>query len=119
LSPAILGRYHAVVIGNQVYKHLPKLSTPATDARAVADLLRTEYGFQNIRLLVDASRAQMVRALDDVRRDLGEEDNLLIYYAGHGWLDREADRGYWLGVDAETDTRANWLSNADITDTLR
>jgi len=68
---------------------------------------------------VDASRAQMVRALDDVRRQLGENDNLLIYYAGHGWLDREADRGYWLGVDAEPDTRANWLSNADVTDTLR
>ncbi|MBM4442251.1 MAG: caspase family protein, partial [Candidatus Rokubacteria bacterium] len=119
IAPTAFGRYHALVIGNQAYRHLTKLKTPVADARAVAELLRRDYGFQNVRLLTDATRADMVRAFDDLRRQLTEQDNLLIYYAGHGWLDREVDRGYWLGVDAEEDTRANWLSNADITDTLR
>jgi len=88
------------------------------DARAVADLLRRDYGF-NVRLLTDASRTEMIRALDDVQRTLTDTDNLVIYYAGHGWLDRQSDRGYWLPIDAEQNSRANWLSNADITDTLR
>src|SRR5712691_11781358 len=113
-----LGRYHALVIGNQTYRHLPPLATPAADAAAVADLLRRDYGF-TVRLLLNATRVQMVDALADLRGKLGEGDNLLIYYAGHGYLDREADRGYWLAVDAERSSPANWVSNADITDALR
>ena len=47
------------------------------------------------------------------------EDNLLIYYAGHGWHDEDASRGYWLPVDSEQGAPSNWLSNATITDMLR
>lgn len=111
------GRYHALVIGNQAYRYLRPLRTPVNDAWAVADLLRRDYGF-TVRLLTDVSRVEMVRALDDVLR-LPATDNLVIYYAGHGWLDRQSDRGYWLPIDAEQNSRANWLSNGDITDTLR
>jgi len=113
------GRYHALVIGNQRYRSLPTLKTPAADAQAVADVLRREYRFTRVELLIDASRSQMVSALTEMRRTLGPNDNLLIYYAGHGYLDTEADRGYWLAIDAERDNPANWVSNADITDALR
>jgi formylglycine-generating enzyme required for sulfatase activity/uncharacterized caspase-like protein len=113
-----LGRYHALVIGNQQYRAFPSLKTPAADATAVAELLRKDYGF-TVRMLVNATRAQMVDALADLRGRLTERDNLLVYYAGHGYLDREADRGYWIAVDADRTSPANWLSNADITDALR
>lgn len=113
------GRYHALIIANQAYRALPRLRTPPADARALSDILKRDYGFVNVRLLMDATRTDMVRALDDTRRTLTEKDNLLIYYAGHGYLDKDADRGYWLPVDAESETRANWLSNADVTDTVR
>jgi formylglycine-generating enzyme required for sulfatase activity len=112
------GSYHALVIGNQTYRSLQRLTTPLADARAVAALLKQDYGY-TVRLLLDATRGDMVRALDDLRDRLTERDNVLIYYAGHGWLDRDADRGYWLPVDAEQRSRANWLSTVDITDTLR
>lgn len=113
-----LGRYHALVIGNQQYRSLPSLKTPAADSAAVAEVLRKDYGF-TVRLIVNATRVQMVDALAEMRGTLGEHDNLLIYYAGHGYLDREADRGYWMAVDAEQTSPANWVSNADITDALR
>src|SRR5712691_6643906 len=38
-APLNLGRYYALVIGNQQYRHVPSLNTPAKDASAVADLL--------------------------------------------------------------------------------
>jgi hypothetical protein len=57
--------------------------------------------------------------LANLRRILTPQDNLLIYYAGHGWYDEEAERGYWLPVDAVADNRSNWISNADITDMLK
>lgn len=118
--PAVdFGRYHALLIANQAYRSLPKLRTPIADVQQLGTVLRESYGFTSIRTLTDATRADMLRALDALLRDLTAGDNLLIYYAGHGHLDPDIDRGYWLPVDAEADSRVNWLSNADITDTVK
>ncbi len=112
------GRYHALVIGIDNYKHLPKLKTAVNDARAIGELLEKEYGFV-VTLLLEPTRNDIVDALDVYREKLGRTDNLLIYYAGHGWLDKEVDRGYWLPIDAEPKRRRDWVSNATITDTLK
>ncbi len=112
------GRYHAIVIGNDAYTSLPRLATAVNDARAVAQLLKQRYGF-DVSLLIDATRADILRALNAKRRTLTESDNLLFYYAGHGWLDEDAARGYWLPVDADRADPTNWVSNASITDAVR
>jgi len=112
------GHYYAVVIGNNNYKKLPKLNTAVDDAKAVAATLEQDYGF-TVSLLTDASEEQVVGALDELRRKLTPQDNLLIYYAGHGWYDDGAERGYWLPVDAVADNQSHWISNADITDVLK
>ena len=111
------GKFHAVVIGNNDYGLLPKLETAAEDARAVAELLETRYGHQ-VTLIVNANRYAILSALNKLRESLTEDDNLLIYYAGHGELDRVNNRGHWLPVDAEPDSSANWISNIQITDVL-
>jgi uncharacterized caspase-like protein len=69
--------------------------------------------------MINPDRYTLVRKLDEMRAKLDVHDNLLIYYAGHGVLDREADQGYWLPVDAEPDSQANWVSVATITATLK
>ncbi len=112
------GTYHALVIGINEYENLPKLKTAVNDARGVARVLTDDYGFK-VTLLLEASRGDIVEALDKYRETLGPQDNLLIYYAGHGWLDENADRGYWLPADAKPNRRTNWVSNATITDTLK
>lgn len=113
-APGSYGRYHALVIGNNDYTSLPKLRTARNDAQDMARVLREKYGF-SVRLLENAKRADILTALGDYRRELGEQDNLLVYYAGHGYLDKEGDEGYWLPVDAERDNSVNWVSNASIT----
>jgi len=112
------GRYHALVIGINKYKYLPNLTTAVNDAKAVARVLADDYGFK-VKLLLDARRGEIVEALDAYRESLGPRDNVLIYYAGHGWLDEEADRGYWLPINAKPKRRTNWVSNATVTDTLK
>jgi hypothetical protein len=112
------GRYHALVIGNNAYRSLPKLKTAAGDAEAVAALLRKEYGY-DVTLLTDASEEAIVGAFTALRQSLTSEDNLLVYYAGHGWYDVDAERGYWLPVDAVTDNQSHWISNAEVTDMLK
>lgn len=112
------GRYRALVIGVNNYKYLPRLLTATKDARAVDATLRELYGFKS-SLLVDADREEILSALDRLRRELTPQDNLLIYFAGHGYFDTEVERGYWMPVDAKKTTTSNWISNADITDKLK
>ncbi|MEX0941058.1 MAG: caspase family protein [Pseudomonadales bacterium] len=112
------GNYHALVIGNNHYVNLPQLVTAIADARSVGSVLEQVYGFQ-VSLMIDATRADILRALNQMRRSLTASDNLLIYYAGHGWLDADAGRGYWLPVDAQAEDPTNWVSNSSITDALR
>jgi ankyrin repeat protein len=112
------GPYHALVIGNNNYQYLPKLIAAKNDAQEVARALRNRYGFKT-ELLIDANRSDVLLALLNLRNNLTERDNLLIYYAGHGWLDKEADEGYWLPIDAEKSSMINWISNSSITTLLR
>ncbi|MCU7920660.1 MAG: caspase family protein [Candidatus Thiodiazotropha sp. (ex Epidulcina cf. delphinae)] len=111
------GNYHALVIGNNQYKHFPNLVSASVDAQKTAELLSNKYGFQTTTL-VDATRYDMLSALNRLREQMTDQDNLLIYYAGHGELDRVNLRGYWLPVDAEPNSTANWISNIAITDIL-
>ena len=118
-SPALagkieFGRYHALVVGNDDYQVLPKLETAVADAEAVAELLRKRYGFK-VRLLRNATRADILKTLNKYRAELTDEDNLLVYYAGHGWLDRQTNTGFWQPVDAEADDDLNWIANEDLT----
>ena len=112
------GRYHALVIGINAYKNLPQLETAVNDASAVGDLLRQKYGFE-VTLLLNPSRSEVTRTLDRLRGELTQRDNLLIYYAGHGVLDVEADAGFWMSVDAEEGTRADWISIGAVTETVK
>lgn len=112
------GTYRALVIGINDYKTLPVLKTAVADARAVASTLKSKYGF-SVQLLENPSRDAIIDAFDELREALTEQDNLIIYYAGHGWLDPQSGRGYWLPVDAREDRRSRWLANSSLTDTLQ
>jgi photosystem II stability/assembly factor-like uncharacterized protein/uncharacterized caspase-like protein len=112
------GPYYALVIGNADYKYLNKLQTPVNDAQDVAKLLRERYGFQT-QVLLDADRDQIMTALVNYRKTLTEDSSLLIYYAGHGQHDPDADEAYWLPIDAQPDNPVNWISADDITSNLK
>jgi hypothetical protein len=112
------GNYHALVIGINKYQHLKSLTTAEADAKATAALLRGQYGF-TVRELLNPTRTEIVDALDEMRGALKFEDNLLIYFAGHGWLDEATDQGYWLPADARPDRTSAWVSNATITEAVR
>ena len=114
---ADFGNYHALVIGNNDYRILKPLKTARSDAEVIAGILRSKYGFK-VTTLYDAHRYQILDTLNQLRKTLNEDDNLLIYYAGHGDLDEVNDRGHWLPIDAEPDSTANWISNVALTDIL-
>jgi hypothetical protein len=114
---APVGPYYALIIGNNEYQHVGKLETAVNDAEEVAQVLKERFGFKTT-VIPNATRAQIITALDDYRQ-LPEKSNLLIYYGGHGHKDVAVHRTYWLPVDAEKDHTSNWINAVEITDAIR
>lgn len=118
-ADASIGHYYALVIGIDEYAPpVPKLKTAVNDAHAVGNLLSDKYNFQ-VKYLVDsdATRFNILKALYDYRK-LSDNDNLLIYYAGHGVSDKAADTTSWLPVDVDSDSSPNAIPASELTSAL-
>ncbi|MDX1545532.1 MAG: caspase family protein, partial [Rhodothermales bacterium] len=117
------GEYHALVIAVQDYVDdaIKDLDFPVQDAQRLVQTLTGAYSFdaENVRMLTNPKKADIMRALDQISREVKPEDNLLIFYAGHGSWDDRMEQGFWLPADAERDFRANWLSNGTLRDYLK
>jgi hypothetical protein len=112
---ADFGKYYALIVGNDDYRAYPQLQTPINDAKSLDVVLRERYGFKT-KLLLNANRYALMTALNDMRKIVGEQDSLLIYYAGHGEIDKSTQTAYWLPVDADKNNNANWISSQSITE---
>ncbi len=114
------GTYYALIIGNDNYKDstIKKLTEAVNDAKKLSDLLVSKYSFkrENVTLLKDASYVQTIEALDKLSNNITPNDNVLIFYAGHGFWDETKKLGYWLPIDAFRTNTAFWLPNSRIAD---
>jgi uncharacterized coiled-coil protein SlyX len=111
------GRYYAIVIGNQNYQSIESLATPKYDAARAARILADRYGF-TVQILDDANDITMLKAINDLNAVLKPDDNLLIYYAGHGARlhNGKFESGYWLPVNADAPPKDTfWVPNEQIT----
>ena len=111
------GQYFALIIGNQRYRQLDDLASPKQDVQVIASILENKYGFA-VKILHDADDVSVMHAINDLNEELDEEDNLLIYYAGHGSRlnSGEFTSGYWLPINADPPPRdTHWVANEAIT----
>jgi hypothetical protein len=110
------GRYYALIIGVQNYDLLDDLESPLNDLARVKTLLEQRYGFI-VQTLADPSQLDLMRKVNELSQTLEEDDNLLIYFAGHGnRLAGARETGYWLPANAERppdDTL--WVPNEFVT----
>ena len=107
--------YYAIVIGNNDYKFLTPLQAAKNDAQEIARILKNKYKFKVI-FEPDADEDTMIDTIHNLSRKLTDKDNLLIYYAGHGELDKNTNKGYFLPIDAKANKRSTWISNDFIRD---
>ena len=114
------GEYHGLIIGINDYNDpsLPDLERPVSDATLIYSTLIGNYSFppDNVLLLKNPDRAEIIRKLDELSQNLGENDNLVIFYAGHGLWDDKKETGYWLPADADKTSSVNWIRNSTIQD---
>lgn len=111
------GRYYALIIGNQDYYNIDDLLTPYNDIQRLGEVLETRYNF-NVTRLNDSDNLAIMDAINNLNDILTEDDNLLIYYAGHGNRIQTGDfeTGYWLPVNADAPPRDSlWIPNEFVT----
>ncbi|MFN0201367.1 MAG: caspase domain-containing protein, partial [Bacteroidia bacterium] len=120
-------RNYLLVIGINEYqdKQIPTLKNAAKDAKDVRKLLVENYEFDAseeccIELYdANASKKHIVAALQKLAKEFHHrpnEFNLLIYFAGHGHLDKLLDIGYLLPADAKHREYDSYLPNSTIID---
>jgi formylglycine-generating enzyme required for sulfatase activity len=104
------GESWAVLIGINRYQHprIPKLRYAVNDAQALERALLAQ-GFRQDRILTltdeKATKAAIERLLgDQLRQQVGANDRLLVFFAGHGKTDlvrSGEEEGYLIPVDGD------------------
>jgi archaellum component FlaG (FlaF/FlaG flagellin family) len=116
----IMGAYYALVIAIQDYQdpNVNSLQYPIQDGENLVNTLTMLYNFdeKNVTFLKNPNRSDIIKTFDELAKRLTEEDNVLIFYAGHGYWDERLKQGYWLPVDASQNTRSEWISNGTVRD---
>ncbi len=112
------GNYHALLIGVENYNDfsINDLEKPIDDAEKLAEILTTKYTFAkgDVHVLRNPTKDDILNKLIYLQERLGEKDNLLVFYSGHGMVKNEI--GYWLPSNAKKDSRSNWFSNSELRD---
>jgi len=119
-------KYYAILIAEKDYDDtsIPDLENPVKDARDLGAILMNNYTFgaANIDTLYNRTREEIMQSIVQRCNTLTENDNLVIFYAGHGTA--EKDRfgdvdGYWIPVSAKKGLTASYISADDINKALK
>jgi Caspase domain len=112
------GKNYSLVIGINEYKNIKPLSAARKDATDFKDLLQQYYRFEaenSIALLdQDATRDNIDSVFSLLISKLTANDNLVVYFAGHGLLDKQLNEGYWIPVEARFNKRVDYIPNGEI-----
>lgn len=105
---------HALVIGIDKYRLWPHLEYAVKDAKEMGALL-SKKGFQLDMLTNEkATKKNILRKLDSIRRSVDVNSRVVFYFAGHGLtedLPGGRERGYIVPVDADAyDWKGTMLS---------
>jgi len=114
------GKYYALIIGIDDYTstEIPDLDNPVKDGQKLYETLSTTYTFdkENITFLKNPTLNNIITNLDGLVSKISSKDNLLIFYAGHGYWDAKGKVGYWFPSDATKGSTVNWFRNSTLRD---
>ena len=117
------GKNYLLVIGVNEYSTWNRLHNAVKDCQDMSYILTNYYQFEkeNVITLFDAeaTRENILETFERLQETLTDEDNLLIYYAGHGFYDDRASLGYWVPVNARLNKIPDFIRNSTIHDYLR
>ncbi|PCH94661.1 MAG: hypothetical protein COB85_05420 [Bacteroidetes bacterium] len=112
-----VGNYYALLIGIDEYRgKWPSLDNAVNDVEEIEKLLKSKYKFDHFITLYDfhATRTAIIKQMEWLIDNVKPEDNVFIYYSGHGEFKQNLNKGYWVPHDALTKSTSEYISNNDI-----
>ncbi|WP_439127338.1 hypothetical protein, partial [Polaribacter sp.] len=113
------GKYYALIIGVSDYtdKTIEGLKgEPTKDAQDLADVLVNNYNFddENVTILKSPTENEIIKEFYNLKKKVGKNDNVLIFYAGHGNYDEVSEKGYWMPSDTNMEFEGNVILNTSV-----
>jgi hypothetical protein len=111
------GTYYALIIGVDKYSgQWTELHNAVHDAQSIEKTLTEKYRIDKFYTLYDeqATRSAIMNILENLVNTLKEDDNVMIYFSGHGEFKKTMNKGYWVPYDAKTNAVSDLISNNDI-----
>jgi|GEM_PF-3949776 len=114
--------FHALLIADEDYNNeqFTKLKKPFEDATRLKNILINRYNFDaaHVTLLRNPDRNLILSSISALLREKNENDNVLIFYAGHGTYDKnekgDVIEGYWVPVGAAKGQTENFVSGSEM-----
>lgn len=117
------GKNYLLAIAINNYPNFSRLKNCIKDSEGIINILLSRYTFkeQDIERLYNesASKERIFEELDKLHNTLTENDNLLIYFAGHGYYDEKSKVGYFIHQNAKKGDYWNYISHADFRDKIK
>ncbi len=117
-TPAVKAVNFLLVIGIDNYKYWPPLGNAVADAKNIKQTLLNQYEVNSDNVFElynnDATRNSIINELIKIKRELTNNDNLIIYYAGHGDYNTKTDEGAWIPVNANVNSESEYLGNKTL-----
>lgn len=109
------GKQYLILIAIDKYANRLPLKNHVNNAEQLKKIIVTKYYIDKVIELYDfyATKGNIDRLFKKLQIDLKKNDSLLIFYSGHGYIDKSSNIGYWIPFDAgiNEDVKENWLSN--------
>ncbi|KGE85867.1 MAG: caspase domain-containing protein [Phaeodactylibacter xiamenensis] len=117
------GKNYLYIVAIDQYLNMPRLYNSRMDAEKIKRVLEEKYQFDadftHCHFDEEATIANITQHLRSLVDVIGEDDNFLMYFAGHGEYDRTLDVGYWIPYDAKINQAASYISFDVITRLIR
>lgn len=117
-SPPNIGKNYLFIIAIDEYQHCPPLFNAVKDASDLIKVLTTQYHFkpENVISLFNeqATEGNIIHSFRDLARSLTAQDNLLLFFSGHGEYDNVFKEGYWIPVNAKQGAFEDYIPNSKI-----
>jgi len=115
-SLSLESKNHMLLISIDKYANWAPLNNAVSDGNKLTKILEDKYGFDKSNVIEvkneNADRQGIINGFKELISNAGPNDNVIIYYSGHGYFDAQLGEGYWIPVDAQKGQDGDYLPNS-------